>query len=86
MDEAKFKRILTDLHTIHAGKQKDYGGTEQYFPFGDVSYAQMIHVKSQRIVSLARQGGTATFESMQDSVKDLLIYGIMFLDHLEKKA
>lgn len=85
MDDAKFKRILTDLHTLHVAKTKDYGEAVNYFPFGNVSYAQMIHVKSQRIVSLARQGGTATFESMQDSVKDLIVYSLMFIDHLEKQ-
>lgn len=58
-------------------KKRDYGGISQYFPYGDMSFAQMIHVKSQRLLNLAdmeRMGEQPINESIEDSLLDIMNY------------
>lgn len=51
-----------------------------YFPFGAISYAQMIHVKSQRFVTLApKPEGSAVYEGLRDTALDLINYAGFFL-------
>jgi CRISPR/Cas system-associated endonuclease Cas1 len=68
-------------------KHEDYGndslGLHAYFPFGLPSYVQMMHVKTQRLVSLAKDKREPNFESVKDSLNDLINYAIFTLDHLE---
>lgn len=69
-------------------KHEDYNSLvklEQYFPFGDKSYVQMLHVKTLRLVSLA-DNPKPNFESAKDSVLDLINYSVFYLDYMEKKA
>lgn len=50
-----------------------------YFPFGHLSYAQMLHTKVQRIASLAQQetaGKKPNNESLQDSYLDCVNYAL----------
>lgn len=47
-----------------------------YFPFGRVSYVQMIHVKSQRLISLAQQDKAPNHESFQDTYLDMVNYAL----------
>ena len=60
-----------------------------YFPFGAVSYAQMLHTKSQRFNSLVRKqmdGGEPNFEGLRDTALDLINYAGFFIaaaDHEE---
>ena len=55
-----------------------------YFPFGAISYAQMLHTKTQRLNSLAIKiinGGTPNFESIRDTALDIINYaGFMAAD------
>jgi hypothetical protein len=63
----------TDPHTV------DRTG---YFPFGTTSYAQMLHTKTERFVSLTRKaqdGGTSTFEGLHDTALDIINYAGFFL-------
>lgn len=68
-------------------KHEDYGnadlGLHAYFPFGLPSYVQMMHVKTQRLVSLAKDKREPNFESVKDTLKDLINYAVFTLDHLE---
>jgi hypothetical protein len=53
-----------------------------YFPFGAVSYAQMIHTKSERFVSITKKsldGGTINFEGLADTALDIINYAGFFL-------
>ena len=63
-----------DIHTV------DRTG---YFPFGDVSYAQMLHTKSQRFNSLVMKqltsGGDIQFESLEDTAVDLINYAGFYI-------
>lgn len=48
-----------------------------YFPFGILSYAQMLHTKSQRFVTLASKelyGQDTNFESARDTALDIINY------------
>ena len=57
--------------------KRDYGSIADYFPYGDMSYMQMIHVKTKRLVHLAdqaRMGIEPNFESIEDNLLDLLNY------------
>lgn len=60
---------------------------DAYFPFGAASYVQMIHVKSQRLVSLVhktRSGDGANFEGMIDTAKDLVNYAAFLAERLDR--
>lgn len=56
-----------------------------YFPFGTVSYAQMLHTKSQRFNSLAIKKGDANFEGLRDTALDIINYAGFYIASLEKK-
>lgn len=63
----------TDMHVI------DRTG---YFPFGAVSYAQMLHTKSARFVSLTRKlesGDKPNFEGLRDTALDMINYSGFYL-------
>tara|TARA_R110002012_G_scaffold5387_1_gene24569 strand:+ start:385 stop:1032 length:648 start_codon:yes stop_codon:yes gene_type:complete len=53
--------------------QKDEITLEEYFPFGLLSYVQMIHIKSTRLRSLA-QSNNPVNESIEDTLLDMLNY------------
>lgn len=83
---------LADAALLCARKSADYNhgkGSDihavdrsSYFPFGDASYAHMIHTKSQRFVSLVQKqlgGGKPEFESLNDTALDLINYSGFFI-------
>lgn len=62
-----------DIHTVDRSS---------YFPFGAVSYAQMLHTKSQRFNSLVLKqtsGGEPNFEGLRDTALDLINYAGFFI-------
>jgi hypothetical protein len=44
----------------------------------------MLHVKCQRLVSLASSDRPPNFESVQDSLNDMINYAIFMLDAIDK--
>lgn len=77
---------------LAAEKSKDYNGDrsrDEYFPFGALSYAQMLHVKTLRVVSIARKqaaGGKPTFEGLADSMLDLMNYAAFGVERMRRAA
>ena len=77
---------------LYLKKSADYNSDSNYalsnyFPFGTASYAQMIHTKSMRILSVAEKElnqKTANFESLQDSALDMINYAMFLADHCDK--
>lgn len=77
---------LAEAGLLAIKKAKDYNHGQvdihkidrsSYFPFGWMSFVQMLHTKVQRLVSLAekeRTGGSSSFESMEDTCLDLINY------------
>ncbi len=76
-------------------KGEDYGGgikqddaRIEYHPLGEVSYYQMLHTKMKRIesmIKLQQAGKEPNFESLQDSVADLINYASFFWAFLNDK-
>lgn len=87
----KMSPVFKEVTEIALRKAKDYNGEEQpksrsnYFPFGLISYAQMIHTKSQRLNSLAKQATpTPVNESVRDTLLDLINYATFAVEALDK--
>lgn len=85
---------LADAALLCAKKSLDYNRTQNgnsvdihsidrsnYFPFGPVSYAQMLHTKSQRFNSLIHAGANNTpqFEGLKDTALDIINYAGFFI-------
>jgi len=70
------------------GADADGRERDEYFPFGELSYAQMVHVKSLRLRSLAlsrREGLSPQFEGLRDTALDLMNYCAFFVDWLTRQ-
>jgi len=57
---------------------------EEYFPFGLVSYMQMIHIKSTRLRSLV-DNPKPSFESIEDTLIDMINYCNFMLEFCKKE-
>lgn len=89
---------LADAALLCLKKSEDYNGTEEsqdphkvdrspYFPFGDVSYAQMLHTKAQRFNSLiinGMRGKSVNFEGLVDTALDIINYAGFFIASKKK--
>jgi hypothetical protein len=59
-----------------------------YFPFGAVSYAQMLHTKAMRFNSLVlkeMRGQGANFEGLRDTALDIINYAGFFVAQYPKE-
>lgn len=88
MDSRKYDSLIAKAKSLVVDKAKDYQSSEvklqDYFPFGDKSYVQMMHVKTLRLRSLVEKEDEPNFESVKDSVLDLINYSVFYLQHLEE--
>ena len=79
-----FASILSEVADLKAKKSQDYQGSSisqaEYFPYGQVSFNHMLHTKILRIRSVSDQGGSQNFESLEDSLKDLIAYATMNIE------
>lgn len=55
-----------------------------YFPFGLLSYAQMLHTKTQRLNSLAQQTKAPNNESIRDTLLDMINYANFAIEAIDK--
>ena len=78
---------LLEAAILMSKKAEDYNRSNttyrEYFPYGDKSYAQMIHMKAMRLVNLAEKDEKPNFESVQDSLLDIINYAAMWYSHHE---
>ncbi len=93
MNELEYADLLQDAMNLVTAKQQDYQSSassitlEDYFPFGHKSYVQMLHTKVTRLRSLVEAmdaGVEPNFESIRDSVNDLINYAVFYLKFLSK--
>ena len=91
---------LAEAALLCARKSEDYNrGAEgagdmhkvirdEYFPLGLPSYAQMLHTKSMRLLSLSRTDIAARpqFESARDTALDTINYAGFLADWLGRKS
>ena len=85
MNGEEFLRLVAPAMLLVAKKGDDYntGPTlHQYFPFGDFSYIQMIHLKALRLVSIVDKV-EPNYEGKLDTVYDLINYCVFYLQYLE---
>jgi predicted HAD superfamily Cof-like phosphohydrolase len=83
---------LIEAHKLRITKSQDYQSDgsnislEEYFPFGDESYVHMINQKCLRVRSCVSSSSTKgpNFESLQDSLVDLINYSSFYYEYLEK--
>ena len=88
--------VLLECARLLVKKSQDYGSSltdyskGQYMPFGHYSYIHMMHTKMSRIRAIAidrDRGQNVNFESLRDSVLDLINYAAFYgawLKELEK--
>lgn len=89
MDKSRFLELCTPVAELVEAKGGDYQNKvtlEQYFPFEDKSYIHMLNTKVLRLISLASKPGAPAFESIKDSVHDLMAYSVFYLEFLEKQG
>lgn len=88
MNRQRYLELIEPALQVVVKKHEDYGvasvGLDAYFPFGSKSYVQMLHVKCQRLVSLASSDRPPNFESIQDSLNDMINYAVFMLDAIDK--
>jgi len=81
--------IMEEAKQLKLKKSKDYQGSQfaesDYFPFGHLSYIHMMHTKMLRIRSVAEQD-TTNFESLTDSLIDMINYAAMYAAWVENNA
>lgn len=89
MDRQRYLNLIELPILILEKKNRDYNSDtalKDYFPFGDKSYAHEIHKKALRIKNLVQQAphGGPEFESISDSLHDLINYAVYYLDYIEE--
>ena len=85
MNRRTFLELIEPAIKLVDRKGEDYNKTSQlheYFPFRDTSYQQMIHMKVLRMRSILNKNTPANFDSLLDSVYDLINYSVFYLDYL----
>ena len=89
MDRLRFLELIEPAVKLVARKGEDYNANtielKEYFPFKDKSYQQMLHMKVLRMRSLLDKGSAPNFDSLTDSIYDLINYAVFYLDYLEPK-
>jgi hypothetical protein len=86
MDRKQYLLLLEPAIATVVAKHEDYNVAAplaSYFPFADKSYTQMIHVKSSRLVSLASSDAEPNFESVEDTLLDMINYCVFYLAYLQ---
>ena len=63
--------------------KRDYGGIAEYFPFGNKSFVQMIHVKTKRLVNLTKSHAKPQNESIEDNLIDLINYASYYYEWMK---
>jgi len=79
--------VLKEAMELQKKKSKDYNNGPvkhiDYYPYGMMSISQMIIGKTLRLRSLVDTGNTPEYESVRDTLIDLINYasfGVSFID------
>lgn len=88
---AAMPKVFIDAVELCIKKSQDYNNGQdkpasrkEYFPFGLLSYAQMLHTKTQRLNSLAQQTKSPNHESIRDTLIDLINYAGFAAEAIDK--
>lgn len=86
--------VFLECIDLMSKKSRDYNSVHSniaaadYYPFGIESIYQMLHTKMLRIRSvmeIVKSGANQNFESLEDSLKDLMVYASFGVEWLRKK-
>lgn len=82
----RFKEIVDNMADLYAKKNDNYGDsfTKLYNTLGPIAGLVPLHNKLDRLTNLITTSKTSSFESVEDTLKDLACYSIMFLMEYEK--
>lgn len=81
--------VLKKCIALRAKKGNDYNSGPQlkdYFPFGHESYAQMVHLKSTRMLSqiaVLNAGKALNYDGIIDTLEDLINYATFYAEALQ---
>jgi len=86
MTKEEFMALVEPIADLIGKKGEDYNEgsvtIDQYMPFKHRSYVHMIFLKALRAVSLVNKSTEPNFESIDDTVKDLIAYAVFYLGYL----
>ena len=88
-DELDIKPLLLEAAALASRKSKDYNGgpsRDDYFPFGQYSYTQMIHTKALRLQSLTLNEEEPNFEGIRDTLLDIINYAAFNLNAIDREV
>lgn len=77
----RFKKIVDRLAQTFKDKNEDYGHSvfQTYEEFGDVSMLSRLTDKLNRLKAIEKsEGGNVQGESYEDTLEDLIVYGIIY--------
>ena len=86
MDRVRYLTLIEPALKLVEKKHEDYNSgvqLEMYFPFADASYVHMLNTKTLRLIASVHNP-KRNFESVEDSVLDLVNYAVFYLDYLKK--
>ena len=89
MDAEKYNQLISRAQNLVVSKHQDYNigvDLHDYFPFGDTSYLQMLHVKVTRLKALAQNPTKPNFEGKLDTLYDLINYAVFYIEYLRSNA
>ena len=80
--------IMKKAIDLKERKSQDYQGSvfseDDYFPYGHKSFMHMIHTKYLRMRSVVEQKGETNFESLEDTLIDMIAYCSMYAAWIER--
>ena len=90
MNREEYMAAIIPAMKLAVRKHEDYNTgvkLDDYFPFGNFSYIQMLHVKIMRLRSLVTlpEGTKPNFENLIDTVDDLINYSVYYRKHLMER-
>jgi hypothetical protein len=94
----KFEQLLNDMRELHASKNSDYCGdgaaVNPYQNFEDAAafagcsvdtvFRVLIGIKGARLKALTSSGKPPNHESVEDTQKDLAMYGALYASYFLK--
>ena len=79
--------VLEEIRSLRDKKGQDYNCNielKEYFPFGQISYTQMIHLKATRLRSLTKKESEPNYDALRDTLVDLINYAIFNIEAIDR--
>ena len=80
--------MLKEAAALASRKAEDYNGgptRDDYFPFGQYSYTQMIHTKALRLQSLTMNEDEPNYEGIRDTLLDIINYAAFNINAIDRE-